>query len=166
MSTTGKTLKILLSDNFAYQSLIDLPDEDVLNRYDVYYDMRNGMMSQNTDFTNLEWYYNYLNTNAAFSAQNPDAYVNYLPALGYIPIVFLPSCCEKYSIPMISILDSLSVPYIKLTSMSFTVKFCKMETTDVWVSKLDINKQFGIPIQNIRSADLARRLFDGAFSSQ
>lgn len=163
MSTTSKSIQMYLTDNFKNPSLIDLPDEGILQKYDSFYDIRNSMLSVQTDFTDLEWYYNYLDTNAYFAVKNPDAYVNYMPALGYIPIVFLPSCCEKFSIPMLGVLDKLEVPYIKLVSMSFTIKFCKMETTDAWVSKLDISKMFNIPITEIRSSKIARRLFDGEF---
>ena len=137
----------------------ELPSESWLSREDVYMDERNNMFSYFTDFSNMEWYYNYLKSNSRYALRNPKSYPTYLLDLGYIPVVFLPSCCSSRSVSMINKLDTMNIPYIQTGAYSFVQNKPSLDYMDAWVSKLDIERIFGIPLNNITSVDVARRIY-------
>lgn len=156
----SNTIKVNISENFVERGSEDLPNESWLNRPDVYYDLRNNMLCYHADFSNMQWYLNYLDSNARYASRNPSAYPGYLLNLGYIPIVFLPSCCSQYSVTMINKLDSLQLPYIKTAAYSFVLQRPAMDTVDAWVNKLDIEEKFGIPMLDITSRKVVERIYD------
>lgn len=155
----AKAFEVFMSDNCKLTSRCELPSEDYLQRPGVFYDQRVNMLIENINLTNMKWYENYLETMASLAGKNPDAYPTYMLDLGYIPIVYVPSCCAKLSVPMRTILDAKGIPHVKTNPMSFIFKYCSFDTIDVWMSKLDINKLFNIPIAEIKSVDVVRRLF-------
>ena len=154
---SNKSYKMKYSQNFKYITDVEIPSIDEVSRYVM--DERNMMLCEGLDLDNMEWYYNYLDTNAFFAMRNPGAYPTYLLDIGYIPLVFLPSCCSKFEVPMSNKLAELDIPSLKLRSMSFTLNYTKLDSFDTWVSKLDIEKIFGIPIQDIRASSVARRIY-------
>lgn len=156
----ANALKVNISVNFVEEGSIELPSASYLERPDVYYDLRNNMLISNPDFNGWQWYYNYLDSNARFAQRNPSAYPNYLLNLGYIPIVFLPSCCSSLAVTMLNTLDYKRLPYIKTAAYSFVVQRPPMDIVDAWMSKLDIEKLFGIPLTEITSSEVVRRIYD------
>ena len=157
----SKSFRVNIAFNCIAQGTEDLPSAEFLERPDVFYDSRNNLLSYNCDFSNNEWYYNYLNTNALYAHKNPSAYPTYLLDLGFIPVVFLPSCCAHLSATMINTLVQKGIPHIKTGAYSFMLRRPVTDVLDAWVSKLDIERIFGIPLKDITSADVARRIFDG-----
>lgn len=155
----SKTVRVNSANNFVSTGTIELPSAEDLNASGCYYDVRNNMLSYNNNFQDKEWYYNYLKTNAMFAAKNPGAYPNYLLDLGFIPVVFLPSCCSHLSVSMINTLVQKGIPHIKTGAYSFVVQRPVVDYLDAWVSKLDIERIYGIPLKDITSAEVARRIF-------
>lgn len=156
----NNSVRVNVATNFLECGTEELPNAEFLNRPDVYYDMRNNMLSYDTDVSDLQWYLNYLESNAHFAARNPNAYPGYLLNLGYIPIVFLPSCCAQYSVAMINKLDVIKLPYIKTAAYSFVVQRPAMDGLDAWVNKLDIEKHFGTPLLDITSGKVVKQIYD------
>ena len=156
----SNSVRVNISHNFLEAGTEELPNEEYLKRADVYYDTRNNMLSYNTDLQGLTWYLNYLESNARFASRNPMAYPGYLLNLGYIPIVFLPSCCSHQSVTMINKLDAIQLPYIKTAAYSFVVQRPVMDTLDAWVNKLDIEKKFGIQMLDITSRKVVEMIYD------
>ncbi|MCM1219021.1 MAG: hypothetical protein NC548_31450 [Lachnospiraceae bacterium] len=156
----ANSVKVNISQNFLEAGVEELPNASFLERPDVYYDMRNNMLSYNTDMSTLQWYLNYLESNARFASRNPSAYPGYLLNLGYIPVVFLPSCCSNYSVTMINKLDSMQLPYIKTAAYSFVVQRPAIDSLDAWVNKLDIENVLGIPMLEITSRKVVERIYD------
>ena len=148
-----------IAKNFKHEGLQEMPSEGWLQRADVYLDERNNTLSYETNFNNMEWYYNYLSSNAKFALRNPKAYPAYLLDLGYIPVVFLPSCCSSRSVTMINKLDNMNIPYIQTGAFSFVTSRPSLNYFDAWVSKLDIERIFNIPLDQITSVDIARRIY-------
>lgn len=155
----GKTPEVFISNNFKLIGKQELPSAEYLQRAGIYYDTRLGMLVENLSLTDIEWYANYLDTNAYIAGKNPSAYPTYLLDLGYIPIVYLPSCCITLGVPMLAQLDVQNIPYIKMSPLSFVHQYCNIDTVDAWVSKLDIHEALGIPVDQIKASDVARRLF-------
>lgn len=88
-------VRVYIAQNFLECGSEVLPDASYLERADVFYDIRTNMLVNNVDMLGMQWYYNYLESNARFAFKNPNAYPGYLLNLGYIPVVFLPSCCAQ-----------------------------------------------------------------------
>ena len=127
----------------------------------VIYDARTNVISYNTDLSNMTWYQNYLKANDIFAKQNPDAYMTYLLDLGYMPIVFLPSClAQPMYAKMVNVLTKISLPFVQFKSRSFNIKYFESDTFDAWVSKLDVAELLHIAPKDVRADDLARRLFN------
>lgn len=162
----GISSRVNLAVNFLEQGTEDWPNEDFLNRPDVYYDLRNNMLSEKCDFSNLQWYLNYMKSNVRYASRNFSAYPSYLLNLGFIPVIFLPMCYTKDAPmfheminSMFHRLDNLRIPYIKTAGYSFVLQRPAGEQFDAWVSKLDIERLFQIPLRQITSEDIVRRLF-------
>jgi hypothetical protein len=155
-------MEYYIANNFKItEKLNKLPSSSFMSNPSVMLDVRNNMFCVDCDFCNWQWYYNYLETNAmlAYKAANK-AYPAYLLGLGYVPIVFLPSCIIGKGTSMLNVLDSKGLPYIKTAAYSFTVSKPNMDTIDAWMSKLDIERIFGIPYDKVRSVDVVRRIYD------
>lgn len=157
---SDKKFEIFISDNFELIGKEEFPNESFLKRPDVFYDSRTMMISYNTDFSNFDWYYNYINSNATFAGKNPKAYPSYLLNLGFIPIVFLPSCCQSYSVLFQNAMDIKQLPYIKTKAYSFVTQHTDIDCVDAWMSKMDISRIFNIPIEQIKAVDIIRRILD------
>lgn len=148
-----------LSDNFKFTQKGEVGGYDVLDDPQTYMDARNAMLSFNTDFNNWEWYVNYIESTVYFAKHNPKAYPSYLLHLGYVPVVYMPTCITDLNIKHMAVLDSLKIPYVKIRATSFAVPYFQSEMVDAWVSKIDLGKYFGIAPEDVRSVDMIRRLF-------
>ncbi len=151
-------LSLNISTNFKYESTCEVTGTD-LNESDTYMDSRMALLSRHTDFKGLDWYVNYIETAAYFARRNPSAYPAYLLRLGYVPIVYMPSCVGTLGIKMMSDLDKIGIPYIRMRATSFVVQYYQSEVIDAWASKLHLGDYFKVPPESIRSADVVRRLF-------
>lgn len=155
-------IKVFIGDNFKLLGREELPSESYLNRADVLFDERTQMVTHNNNFNNLDWYYNYIETNATLAAKNPSAYPSYLLSLGFVPIVFTPSCCPStFATVLINRLDVNQLPYIKTKAYSFVTQHTEMDNLDAWMSKMDISRIFNVPVESIRSNDIIRRILNG-----
>ena len=147
------------AENFVEVDRRPLLSAEAMTNNSIFMDMRNKMQCAKCDFESIDWYVNYLNTNANFASKNPDAYCSYLLQIGYIPIVFVPSFLQEAAVTFQAILDRERIPYFKYAAMSFTLSRVQLDVSDCWVSKLDIERLLNIPIRDIRSSEVARRLF-------
>ena len=87
--------------------------------------------------------------------------MTYLLDLGYIPIVFLPACLtQAMYAKMVNVLTRIELPFVQFKTRSFNIKYFESDTFDAWVSKLDVAKLLNMNPENVRSADLAGRLYN------
>lgn len=125
------------------------------------YDERNSCISVNTDYSNMEWYFNYLEMIATIVGQYPQNRAAYMFQLGYIPVIALPTCCISMEVPMTTILDRIRLPYVKTSQFVFDNSYkTDLPGMDVWVSKLDIEKHFRMSLRDIRAVEVARLIFN------
>lgn len=158
--------KMFYGDNFKLNLEKQLGEDELIqlcSKSDTYLDERTGMISANTDLKGIQWYLNYLETTGIFAKRNPKAYPTYLLDLGFIPIVYLPSPCMSASASMIAKLHTNNIEFVAMRPMSFVYSNFSdaPETSDAWVSKLEIEAKLGIPIDSITSTEVVRRLFYG-----
>lgn len=156
--TSGITM--YQSENFAYTDKGALSSVVGLDDPDTYMDTRMYMISTHTNFKTKDWLINYLNTAAYFASKNHDAYPTYLCDLGYIPVVYLPTCVPTLGTKLMLILDEKNIPYIKVKGTSFIQKYFNTDITDAWVHKLDAAKILGCKPEAVRSADFVREVFN------
>lgn len=160
----SQKITIYTSNNFEYvgQETMERKQlESLIADSSVIYDARTNMLSYNTDLSNMMWYQNYLKANSIFAQHNPDAYMTYLLDLGYIPIVFLPACLtQAMYAKMVNVLTRIELPFVQFKTRSFNIKYFESDTFDAWVSKLDVAKLLNMNPENVRSADLAGRLYN------
>lgn len=148
------------SNNFAYTDKSELSSVVGLDDKDTYLDSRMYMISVNTNFQNNDWLINYLNTAAYFARKNPDAYPTYLCDLGYIPVVYLPTCVPTLGTKLMLILDAKKIPYIKVKGTSFVQKYFNTDMTDAWVHKLDAAKVLDCKPEEVRAVDFVKEVFN------
>lgn len=157
-------ITVYIANNFEpdHQEVMDRREvESLIADGTVIYDARTNVISYNTDLSNMTWYLNYLRANSVWRKQNPDAYMTYLLDLGYMPIVFLPSClAQPLYTKMVNVLTKISLPFVQFKSRSFNIKYFESDTFDAWVSKLDVAQLLNITPEDVRADDLARRLFN------
>lgn len=151
----AKALKVYYGDNFKPEGVKLLVDLDTKG---AYLDERHMFLVTNLDMSNFDWYYNYLDFVRSCSEKNPTAYPSYMLDLGYVPVVFLPTCCSELETPLRRILDARKIPYISKYPMSFTIRRLTVDGTDSWVSKIDAAKFLNIRPEEVRSVDIVRRL--------
>ena len=150
-----------LSKNFMYTTGDFAPDDLDFSDADTFFDERNSMISVNTNFNNFEWYYNYLDSLVKLAGLCPQHKGAYLLDLGYIPVVALPTCCASMEVSMMHALDKIKLPYVKIPMYTFDGSYkYNLAGLDAWASKLDIEQILGIPFKDVRSVDVARRIFD------
>lgn len=152
-------LKLNQSENFAFIEQSELKSIEMLDEANVYMDARTAMVSYKTDFSGLDWYTNYLDSVAYFARKNPKAYPQYLLQLGYIPVVYMPSCAGQFGVQCMTVLSNLKIPYVRMKATSFVIPYYQSDMVDAWCSKLDLGAYFGISPENVRSTDVVRRLF-------
>lgn len=152
-------LVLNLSDNFKFTSKGEVAGVDTLSESDTYMDSRMALLSYHTDFKGLQWYLNYLETAAYFARRNPTSYPSYMLKLGYVPVVYMPSCVGTLGVKMMADLDKLQIPYVRMRATSFVVPYFQSDMVDAWASKLHLGEYFNVAPESIRSSDVIRRLF-------
>lgn len=152
-------LKVFIGTNFKVEGKDVLPsDANILSQPGVYFDERANFLTYGLNLHNYEWYYNYLNFMQVASTKNMNANPSYLLNLGYIPVVYLPSCCLQLTDSLMKVLEVNKVPHIKKAPTSFATKYCNIMTTDAWVSKMDVHEMLGVTPEKVTSEMLLRRL--------
>ena len=162
MSTANvaKPRAVSMGCNFEFMHTQHINNPEKLQSGDTLYDRRCNFVSTMNDFSNWKWYYNYLNHLFILSCRKLDARPSYLLDLGYIPLIMFPTCCADKSIPLVQILDSKHIPYIRQPAMSFLNKYWDPDQLDVWVSKMEMAKLFDLEPNLIRSEVIFRRIFE------
>lgn len=155
---TKANLILNSSLNFAYKDTSEVQFE-LLDDPATFVDARMAMVSYQTDHNGIDWYLNYINTAAYFARKNPKAYPSYLTALGYVPIVYVPSCAGMHGVKFMTILDNSGIPYVRMKATSFVVPYFQSDMVDAWCSKLVLGDYLHIKPEDVRSADIIRRLF-------
>lgn len=158
----GKNVKENLvlnsSINFAFKEKTEVLFEQLNDSY-TFFDARMAMVSYQTDHTGLDWYLNYINTAAYFARKNPKAYSSYMLQLGYVPVVYMPSCAGLDGVKYMSILDNSGIPYVRMKATSFVIPYFSSDMVDAWCSKLVLGDYMHCKPEDVRSADVIRRLF-------
>lgn len=152
-------LTMNLSENFKFAEREEVKDYSMLDAKDTYMDARNAMLSTKTNFSDWNWYLNYIESCQYFAQRNTKAYPQYLLQLGYVPVVYMPTCVTELNIKHMAILDKLKIPYVKIRATSFAVPYFQSDMVDAWASKLDLGKYFGIAPEDVRTKDVIWRLF-------
>lgn len=127
----------------------------------TYYDLRTNVLSRQTDFSNMQWYYNYISTLEWMAVHHSSDRLNTLLDLGFVPVICLPSCNLSPSLMWFRKLDAANLEYISIHAVSFLYNRCDIDTSDAWVSKLVASEKFGIPVEQVRSVDIIRKVLDG-----
>jgi len=144
--------------NFEYKSTGEVAFAE-LNDEDTFIDARMAMISYRTDHSGLDWYLNYLKTAAYFARKNTKMYPDYLLQLGYVPVVYTPSCAGMHGVKFMTLLDNAGIPYVRMKATSFVIPYFQSDMVDAWCSKLVLGDFMGCKPEDVRSVDVARRLF-------
>lgn len=156
---TESNLKVFVGNNFKVEGQDVLPTGSVyLNRSDVHFDERGNFLTHNLDLSNWQWYYNYLDFMQTAANKNVNAHATYLLDLGYVPVVYLPTCCLTLGTALREALDYKGIPYISIGPTSFVVKYCNFSTVDIWVSKMDAAPLLGVAPTDVTSEMILRKL--------
>ena len=151
--------KVFVGDNFKVEGQDVLPVNDkYLKTAGVYFDERAYFLTRNLNLSNWQWYFNYLDFMQTAASKNPKAKPMYLLDLGYVPVVYMPSCCLKFGTELMEALDSKDIPHVKIAPTSFVRKYCDIMTVDAWVSKMDVAEPLGLKPENVTSEAIIRRL--------
>lgn len=147
-------MKCFTADDFDVRGVVDVdPLEEV--KKGKLYDTRTGIISNGCDLTKRDWFYNYLRANQTFAFQNPQSRPNYLLKMGYIPLVYVPSCFSELTINMTAILDKYNIPYVKLSPSSFVKSYIQLDNDyDTWGSKMDIWETFNLKSRGMQPTDV------------
>lgn len=158
MSDSG--LKVFVGANFEVEGQ-DIINENsaFLKRDDIFFDERHNFVSHAVTPSNWDWYINYLKFVQVIARKNPSAKPNYLLDLGYVPVVYLPTCFMELSANMFNALDRINLPYIKIAPTNFLNKYLNIQGFDGWVSKMDAAKYLSCAPEEVTSIDLVRRVF-------
>lgn len=158
----SNNITITVTDNFkapSVQTYTPFDFKSICEYKDTCYDERLSLLSLNTNYKTMEWYANYLETASIVARHNPDTYATYLLDLGYIPIVYLPSCSAMAAATLLNVLKQADLQFIQIRATSFNQSYVVSDSYDAWVHKLDILQKFNIEPRAVTSAEVVRRLY-------
>lgn len=158
-----KKYKLLFANNFQYTGVREIDELEMsmlADQGELLFDERLSIMSVNNTLSNIDWIINYLKTASMFAKSNPSAYATYLLDLGYVPVVYLPSCCSAASHNIIGLMNRVGLQYINVKATSFTQSYFVSDMYDAWVHKLDAAKFLGIDPIDVTSEKIIRRLYE------
>ena len=144
-------------------------DPVVLSRPDVRFDLRTRMLTYNFDHTNMDWYFNYIDSIRHFAEKNPDVYATFLLDAGYVPVIYLPidttesvnrqSICLNYYNVLLRALMQSKIPYVSLSATTFTpYRIQYGNITDAWVSKMDAARVLNKAPESITADDVIKEV--------
>lgn len=154
----GTGIKVFQGHNFKVESIKEIPSLEYIESPDLFYDERNQVVSIGLQKDNWEWYFNYLDFTQTLASRNPNAKALWLLDLGYIPVVYMPSCCSSTAAQLFSIMDEKNIPYVKTRPYSFVTKYVTSLDMDGWVSKMDISRITGWTPHTITTAQVLKEL--------
>lgn len=146
--------------NFRFDTRSELPASSVLNESSTFFDDRMNLLSVDTNFNEMYWYINYIDTTAYFAKNNRRAYPTYLLDLGYVPVVYVPTCVPTLSVKLNIILDQKKIPYVKVKGTSFVRNYFSTDIVDSWVHKFDAAKLLRCNVEDVRSIPLIKEVFN------
>ena len=153
------TLKCFIGNNFVVDGYESISlDSPIVRSSDTYLDERSMFLSFSINLSNWDWYFNYLDFIKNCALKRPDARPSYMLDLGYIPVIYLPSCLSHLENDLIRVLDVKGVPYVKQRKMSFSHSKVDLEGYDVWVSKLDAATYLNCEPEDVTSKAFIRRV--------
>lgn len=161
-SKYGVIKNVLRGDNFKVTGVSPMIDatDPIMGLHYTRFDERTLFITTDFDETNWNWYFNYLTSMNALASKNRDAHCNYILDLGYVPVIYLPSCCTDKNTELMNALRESQLPYITMAATSFVTKFCNIDATDVWVNKLDAAEYLNCAPEDVRSVDIVRRMLN------
>lgn len=146
-----------------------ITDPVQLSRPDVRFDLRTRMLTFNFDESNMDWYFNYIDSVRHFAQQNPTVYATFLLDAGYVPVIYLPidttetinarSICLNMQYKLLQALMKSTIPYISMTPTTFTpYRIQYGNVSDAWVSKMDAIKFINKSPDKITADDVIREV--------
>lgn len=148
-----------LAKNFEFVKYAEVTSE-LLDDPTAFVDKRSYMLSSECNFSSMDWYLNYLSTTDYFARKNPSAYPTYLCQLGYIPVVYLPTCVPpQLGVRLMLILDNNKIPYVKMRGTTFVRRYFDNDVTDAWVHKFDAAKVLSCKPEDVRSIAFVKEVF-------
>lgn len=154
------------ADNFLLTGRYPMPtDPVVLTRPDVRFDLRTNMITFGLDTSDMQWYYNYIDSARHFAAKNPTVYSTFLLDAGYVPVIYLPIDTTdisdksfiygRYYGPMLQALMDTRIKYMTFAATTFTPQRLQYgNITDAWVSKMDAAAVLNMAPDEITSDDI------------
>lgn len=155
---TSSILKCFYATNFSVEGCGPMLSDTAISANNYLLDERMMILSSGNDLHDWTWYFNYLDFVRVSASKNPDARASYMLNLGYIPVIYMPTCMQDLEPKLFEVLDFKKVPYAKLHKTSFTVGKIDLPGTDAWVSKMDAGEIMGIEPDKVRSIDFIRRV--------
>lgn len=154
----SEAFKVFVGVNFKVDGLEELPSADYLSRPDVFYDERNRFVTSGLDRSSWDWYFNYLDFVQTLSVKNATAKPMWILDLGYVPVVYMPSCCSGFGVQLFKALDNKGIPYVKLRPYSFVSKYTEGMDSDGWMSKMDAAKLLNCAPEEVTSTRILKEL--------
>lgn len=152
------TLKCYLANNFIIEDRIEIDSKnDFSNNPDEMFDERASILSRNVRRNDWDWYLNYIDSIRSLALKNYASPACNMLDLGYIPLIYLPTCMLFMENDLFHILDVTGVPYIKLRKSSFVFNKVDLQGADAWISKMDAAELLGCAPHAVTSEMCIRR---------
>lgn len=154
-------------ENFLFTEIInDEQAKDILDRNAGHIDTRTMSITHGIRSDDWTWYHNYMAFQQFAASKVADARPMYMLDLGYVPVIFLPSCVVELSAGnrnmttlMYQLLDCSDFEYVTTRPMSFILNKVDIDTMDAWVHKIQAAEVLGCSPENVRSLDIIRRIY-------
>lgn len=165
--TVADTVTMNFGRNFKFDGKVEVGADSVYVTSDRYViDSRNDFVCEDVDLSNWGWYINYLDYVQEMFVRNSDCRVAWLVNLGYVPVVYMPSCFVSFGAIIKNVLDRAELPYITWHATSMTKRKIALSTADAWVSKMDAAVKFGVNPEDVTSNFIIKELFKIARQAQ
>ena len=155
-------MNFYVGTNFLIDDTVDKEKGmDMVSAGGAVLDERTWSVSMNTDFTNLQWYENYITLTRFLAQKHPNSYPTYLLDLGYVPLIYLPTAAIDIGLDraMMDIVESMSIPNIRTRPTSFVRDKINVSTMDVWVHKIHGADILKCKPEDVRSIALIEEVF-------
>lgn len=160
-------MKYYFGENFLINDILDEDKvQGLLDKGAATLDTRTGSVTYGLKTDDWSWYHNYISFQQFLSNNVPDARISYLLDLGYVPVIYLPSCVATLASSdtnmttlMFKLLDASPFEYVTTRPMSFVRSKCDIDTMDAWVHKLQAADILECSPESVRSLDIIRRVY-------
>ena len=152
-------LKVYVGRNFKLEGKQEISVySDYMNKPGVILDARGNFLANDINVNSWDWFYNYLEFQHFAATKNPDAKPIYMLDLGFVPVVYMPTCFLDLGPKLMQIMDAKQIPYVRMTPTSFALKYVDIMTIDAWVSKMQVAESLGVTPDKVTSEMILRRL--------